>query len=98
LDGGWSSALESGVIEPLSERFPEVSVRFDPERHSGRGYYERACFKLHARNAAGDRVEILDGGFTDWTQALLGDRKERLLISGLGTERVCTLFRERSQG
>jgi hypothetical protein len=88
-DGVWTSSLESGVARPLSERFPEISIRFDPERESGRGYYERACFKLHAHNAAGDRIEILDGGFTDWTQALLGDRKERLLISGLGTERVC---------
>jgi hypothetical protein len=91
--GGWTSNLASGVVEPLSGRFPEIRIRFDPERESGRGYYERACFKLHAHDTAGNRVEVLDGGFTDWTQSLLGDRKERLLISGLGTERVCTRFR-----
>jgi hypothetical protein len=91
-DDGWGQQLASGVIEPLSEWFSDIEVRFDPERESGRGYYERACFKLHARDASGNRVELLDGGFTDWTQGLLGNRKERLLISGLGTERVCRLF------
>ena len=29
-------------------------------------------------------IEIADGGFVDWTQQLLGNRKERLLISGFG--------------
>lgn len=27
-----------------------------------------------------------DGGYTDWTQRLSGNRKERFLISGLGLE------------
>ena len=31
--------------------------------------------------------ELIDGGFTTWTQQLLSNNKERLLISGLGTER-----------
>jgi hypothetical protein len=31
-------------------------------------------------------VEIADGGFVDWTQQLLGNRKERFLISGFGLE------------
>jgi hypothetical protein len=33
-------------------------------------------------------LELVDGGSTDWTQQLLGNRKERLLISGLGLERL----------
>lgn len=31
-------------------------------------------------------VDIADSGFTDWTQQLSGNRKERFLISGMGTE------------
>lgn len=34
----------------------------------------------------GQEVEIADSGFTDWTQRLSGNRKERFLISGLGSE------------
>jgi len=34
----------------------------------------------------------VDGGFTDWTQQLLSNRKERLLISGMGSERFVFCF------
>ena len=48
-------------------------------------YYKGIQFKLYAH--VGERVwEIADGGFVDWTQRLLGNRKERLLISGFGLE------------
>ena len=56
---------------------------------AGRGYYERACFKLYATNEAGDELELADDGDTAWTRTLLGDVKERLVISGLGVERLC---------
>jgi hypothetical protein len=37
---------------------------------------------------AGDHGEVGDGGFTDWTARLLGNGKERLLISGYGVDRL----------
>ena len=43
----------------------------------------RLCVKIY-----GDEIELGDGGFTDWTQTLLGDTKECLLVSGIGTERA----------
>jgi hypothetical protein len=70
-----------GALERL-----DVGAEIDADRESGRGYYARLCFKVYA----GD-VEVADGGFVTWTQTLLGDRKERLLISGLGSERVVQL-------
>ena len=45
------------------------------------------------RDARGTEHELADGGFTNWTQKLLSDKKERLLISGMGTERIHALFR-----
>jgi hypothetical protein len=36
---------------------------------------------------------IVDGGFADWTAGLLANRKERLLISGIGSEFVCKTCR-----
>jgi hypothetical protein len=48
-------------------------------------YYKGVQFKLYLHTS--ERVwEIADGGFVDWTQQLLGNRKERLLISGFGLE------------
>ena len=39
----------------------------------------------------GAAEEIGDGGFTDWTAQLLADGKERLLITGYGTDRLASL-------
>lgn len=33
-------------------------------------------------------INIGDGGFVDWTQKLLGNKKERCLISGIGLDRL----------
>ena len=57
-------------------------------RTRGRGYYQSACFLLHALDSEGRWLELADGGFTDWTQQLVGSRKERLMISGIGSERL----------
>jgi hypothetical protein len=37
-------------------------------------------------------LPVIDGGFTAWTQALLSDRKERLLASAFGSELVAKLY------
>lgn len=41
--------------------------------------------------ADGGLHEVGDGGFTDWTAQLLGDAKERCLISCVSTERLAAL-------
>src|SRR5215831_6371671 len=64
-----------------------VEVAAAPQRQSGRGYYTGLCFKVQAA-FGGAELEIGDGGFTDWTARLLGSRKERLLISGYGIDRI----------
>jgi hypothetical protein len=64
-----------------------VEVADAPERRSGRGYYTGLCFKVQAA-FGGPELEVGDGGFTDWTARLLGSRKERLLISGYGIDRI----------
>ena len=75
-----------------------VQVAHAPERESGRAYYRCLCFKVYVRfadqdGALSEPVEIGDGGFTDWTAKLLGNRKERLLISGHGLDRLAIMSR-----
>lgn len=53
----------------------------DPTRRTG--YYDGLCFKVFR-----DGVEVGDGGFVDWSRHLLADRKERMLISGVGVDRL----------
>jgi hypothetical protein len=69
-----------------------------PERESGRAYYRCLSFQVSVRfadpeGALSEPVEIGDGGFTDWTAKLLGNRKERLLISGYGLDRLAIMTR-----
>jgi hypothetical protein len=66
---------------------PGVDVCEDPDRTSGRGYYTELCFKIYAGHAD-HPFEVGDGGFVDWSRQLTGSRRERLLITGLGVERV----------
>ena len=62
----------------------------DRDRAGGRGYYRDLCFKVNAL-VGGTSSEIGDGGFTDWTQQLVPSSKERLLISGIGVDRLAAV-------
>jgi hypothetical protein len=81
------------VIALLRGDHPDVDLVIDQQRESGRGYYRSVCFKLFAR-VADEWLDIGDGGDVDWTAQLLSDRRERLFISGVGSERVAALPRE----
>lgn len=85
--------LEEQILRPL--RVLNVECCLDPNRPSGRGYYRDLCMKIHAQTPEGEWIEIGDGGSVDWTQRLLSNSKERLVTSGIGSERVCTLFASR---
>lgn len=70
-------------VTVLDPRFEELrgDLPADPSRSTG--YYQGLCFKVFR-----DGVEIGDGGFVDWTRRLTGNRKERLLVAGLGVDRL----------
>jgi hypothetical protein len=85
--------LEQQVIAPLASQVPAARFEIDPDSTTAPGYYEWARFQIYARDPKGVEYMLGDGGFTNWTQQLLSDRRERLLISGIATERVSTLFR-----
>jgi hypothetical protein len=39
-----------------------------------------------------ERIEREAVGAVDWTTLLLGSRKARLIVSGIGSERLCAKF------
>lgn len=80
--------LTEQVLKPLMAHHPDILCELDPNRETGRGYYAGACFHIYATNGVGTEWELIDGGFTTWTQQFLSNNKERMLISGLGTERL----------
>jgi hypothetical protein len=80
----------AGVADLVRDALPGVTVDDRPDREAGRAYYDRMCFKVYA--SGDERFEIADGGLVDWTQRLVQSRKERLMISGLGVERLAMVL------
>jgi hypothetical protein len=67
-----------------------VSVKIDPEENWS--YYSNLRFRLFIA-CGGERQFIADGGDVDWTQKIIGSKKERFLISGFGSERFIAVAR-----
>lgn len=84
--------LESHVIDPLRAEFPEARYAVNSARLEGVGYYRRFALRISPEAPDGARYPVVDGGFTDWTARLRSNQKERLLISGIGSEFVCKKF------
>jgi hypothetical protein len=64
----------------LCEIYPHTEFIVNREE-TDNSYYQGINFKINVED-----IEIVDGGFVDWTQKLLGNKKERLLISGAGVD------------
>lgn len=65
----------------------DPSIFLEIVRHPDKeiGYYKGIQYKVDI-NVNGKSFEIADGGFVDWTQQLLQNKKERFLITGFGFE------------
>lgn len=62
-----------------NENAPVITIGEAPENNYYKGIQFKMIIKLNDQE-----IEIADGGFVDWTQQLLGNKKERMLISGFG--------------
>jgi hypothetical protein len=93
---GKLSPLIDEICAKVSKNFPATTCEPDQKRESGRGYYVNLCYHIYFANAAGQDVEIGDGGVVDWTQKLLNNAKERCVTSGIGSDRVCVEFESRN--
>src|SRR5215208_185868 len=86
------AAIREHAFLPLEDEFPTVAFVFDLTRAQGLAYCSGPMLKSAATGPAGVRLPIADGGGTTWTQRLLSDRKERLLVSGIGLSLIATMF------
>ncbi len=84
--------LRENLLSPLRQRFAKVNVGWEAATPGGRAYYGHFRFHLYAKHPTLGRKEVGDGGDVDWTRRLLSDQKERMVISGIGSERLCELF------
>jgi hypothetical protein len=85
--------IETQLLSAVRTEFEGVDCGFDPQRTNGRGYYLDLCFHIHAKDDSGKSLQLVDGGSVNWTQKYLSNAKERLIISGIGSERLCSVFK-----
>ncbi len=86
-------ALQKEVMEPLSSIYPGVGFCFNLHRLTGLNYYQGPTLHIKLQNQLNQTFMVADGGFVDWTQRLLTDKKERLLTSAIGIELLCRVFK-----
>jgi len=86
----FTTFAQSAVRERIDDTVrPALKVEFteDPEREQGANYYAGTGLGIGVGEAG-----LGDGGFTRWTAELLGDAKERCLISCVSTERLTAVL------
>jgi hypothetical protein len=69
----------------VTQQRPEISIDIVEKSDKENNYYKGIQYKIDIR-VKGKHYEIGDGGFVDWTQQLLQNKKERMLSTGIGFE------------
>ncbi|MEB9507352.1 hypothetical protein P4J13_25840 [Bacillus anthracis] len=79
-----------GLLQRLSdyiqEEIPQVKLLINTEETDNL-YYQGLQFTI-ITNINGEEINIGDGGIVDWSQKLLGSKKERMMISGIGLDMI----------
>jgi len=75
-------AVQKALAEISNQCKVEVMVQDEPN-----AYYNLLQFKTFLHHN-GTEINLSDGGFVNWTQQLLNNKKHRMLISGIGIELV----------
>jgi len=76
--------LITSIRDHLTPLFPDISFTAS-HTDSGNTYYKGLQFYITAIRDK-TRIPVGEGGFTDWTQQLTGNKKQRLLICGIGLD------------
>jgi hypothetical protein len=87
--------LQSHLMDNIRMRWKKVGIENQPilPSENSENYYQTVNFKIYWRRE-NQEIDIADGGLVDWTQQLLSNQKERMLISGLGTEMLYKLYHD----
>lgn len=75
------------AVEHVKQHFSEMPIAVQRLLQTQQAYYQALQFGI-AWEHGGSTYTIIDGGFTDWTQRITSNRKERFLGSGIGLEFV----------
>lgn len=93
--GGYASeGLCNSLNNHIEENISDLKVYVNKSKLDDiNQYYKGIQFKL-STIINDNEYEIVDGGFVDWSQKLLSNRKERMLTSGFGVDFLLNILND----
>ena len=79
------------LAEVVQQQQPAVVIEVETGEVGNNNYYKGLQYKVVIEHN-GYQLEIGDGGFVDWTQQLLQNKKERMFTTGIGVELLWRLL------
>lgn len=80
-----------GKLLPLVEKFTAAHNLKLKKENKLNNYYDGIQFKFFVK-WENNLLDVIDGGFVDWTQKLLSNKKQRLLTSAAGIELILKIL------
>ena len=87
-----SERLAEQVKEFVVTKHPSIVIDVIPKPEKEIDYYKGIQYKVDI-DVRGKTFEIGDGGFVDWTQKILQNKKERMLSTGIGFDFMYRIMR-----
>jgi hypothetical protein len=92
FSGSFDPVRLDDTMDKLERSFPGAGFEKVPDRTEARNYYAPLAFRIRFTDPEGSTWDLVDGGFNNWTQLLLSNRKERILSSAIGSELLFRVF------
>lgn len=93
LNGSHENTLFNSVSDFIVNKFKNLRFQRVEANAGKEQYYKHLQFKIILVRDQKE-FDIGDGGFVDWSQQLTGNKKERMLISGMGIEFLFNLLKQ----
>jgi hypothetical protein len=81
-----NKTFEQKLNQSLQQVNNSVTIKSEKQVNTS-GYYNLVRFKFFTEHK-GTEFNLSDGGFVNWTQQLIPNKKHRLIASGIGTELI----------
>ncbi len=81
-------------LQSLEEVYKDLNlnISIDLGRMWWVGHYKGLAFSWFLKNERGDVCDVFDGGIVDWSARLLSDKKEKMIVGGMGTDLLANVY------
>jgi hypothetical protein len=77
-----------GFIQRIVQYGEQTAIKVSVTDNKSDNFYYKGLQFTIVTNIKGITHYIGDGGFVDWSERLLGSKKERMIISAIGLDRL----------